>query len=335
MIVSPFGRLICYAVPARGQVAAGSAPSARRTVDFDASGRAWRRAWEPAWKCPWNRTVRPATGAALRCEVRLLGPLTISRDGVAAGAAGVAQGARAARLSGARAARRSRAASSASCCGTSPTIRAASCAGASARSGASSTSPAGAGSTRAPTPSRLDLADCFVDAIEIAARRRGGHRDAWSPSGCATLSALVRRRLSRRPGDRPQPGLRRLAHRAAAPLPRLPRRAAGASRQERSGRRGVRLSGEVAAACAVRSARARDAAERACPARPRSRRRGASGGGRADCSRPKASIRRRFAMHGVRPGRRPAPLLLPSSPTDGTRSAKTPSRLRRAARPSR
>ena len=66
------------------------------------------------------------------------------------------------------------------------------------------------------------------------------------PERLRTLCRAVRRRLSRRPGDRPQPGLQRLAHRAAAPLPRLPRRPAGASRRERSRRRGVRISGEVA-----------------------------------------------------------------------------------------
>ena len=58
------------------------------------NGRAWGRAWEPAWKCPWNRTAGRAGGVS-GLQLRLLGPLTISRDGVAAGAAGVAQGARA------------------------------------------------------------------------------------------------------------------------------------------------------------------------------------------------------------------------------------------------
>ena len=160
----------------------------------------------------------------------MLGPLTICRHGVAAGAAGVAQGAGAARLSGAGAARRCSGASCASCCGTSPTIRAASCAGASARSGASSTSPVGAGSTPRRDTVRLDLADCFVDAIEIA-RAAQEHRDA-RPGAAASARRVVRRRLSRRPGDRPQPGLQRLAHRAAAPVPRLSRGAAGAPRQD-------------------------------------------------------------------------------------------------------
>ena len=110
----------------------------------------------------------------------MLGPLTICRHGVVAGAAGVAQGARAVRLSGAGAARRVRGASFASCCGTFPTIRAASFAGASARSGASSTSPIGAGSTPQADTVRLDLADCFVDAIEIARAVAGASRRSRS-----------------------------------------------------------------------------------------------------------------------------------------------------------
>ena len=113
----------------------------------------------------------------------MLGPLTIRRDGVAAGAAGVAQGARAVRLSGARRRTPCRAASCASCCGTSPTIRAASCAGASARSGASSTSPVGAGSTTQATPS----GSIWRTASSMRSRSPGaarGHRDDRARSGC-------------------------------------------------------------------------------------------------------------------------------------------------------
>ena len=73
----------------------------------------------------------------------------------AAGTAGVAQGAWAARISGACPARCCSGASFASCCGTSPTIRAENFVGASARSGAWSTSPIGAGSTPRRTPSDL------------------------------------------------------------------------------------------------------------------------------------------------------------------------------------
>ena len=51
-----------------------------------------------------DRSGRPMTAPSL--QVRLLGPMTICRDGVDAGAAGIAQGARALRLSGACAARR-------------------------------------------------------------------------------------------------------------------------------------------------------------------------------------------------------------------------------------
>ena len=69
------------------------------------------------------------------------------------------------------------------------TIRAASCAGASARSGASSTSPAGGGSRRAGDTVRLDLADCFVDAIEIARAAQEGI-ETLAPERLRTLSAL-------------------------------------------------------------------------------------------------------------------------------------------------
>ena len=68
---------------------------------------------------------------------------------------------------------------------------------------------------------RLDLADCFVDAIEIARAVRYIDDD-W-PGTAANARHVVRRRLSRRPRDRPQPGLQRLGHRAASPVPWLSR----------------------------------------------------------------------------------------------------------------
>ena len=87
--------------------------------------------------------------------------------------------------------------------------------------------------TRADTI-RLDLADCFVDAIEIARAAQEGI-ETLAPERLRALCRAVRRRLSRRAGDRPQPGLQRLAHRTAAPVSRLPRRAAGAPGRKRPG----------------------------------------------------------------------------------------------------
>ena len=143
-------------------------------------------------------------GARPRSQVRLLGPLTISRR--RASRWRCRRRARCARSSPIWRWPRmpSRAASSASCCGTSPTIRAASCAGASARSGASSTSPVGAGSRPRADTIRLDLADCFVDAIEIARATQEGI-ETLAAERLRSAVRAVRRRLPRRAGDRPQP----------------------------------------------------------------------------------------------------------------------------------
>ncbi len=59
---------------------------------------------------------------------------------------------------------------------------------------------------------RLDLSGCHVDAVEISCAVAGGHREAF---GGASESAErdVCRGVSRRDGDRPQPALRDLADR--------------------------------------------------------------------------------------------------------------------------
>ena len=194
-----------------------------------------------------------------------------------AGTAGIAQGARAVRLSGARAARR----------GAQPAVRTA--VGRPERSArrASLVPQQDQEHRRRARPAQGRHARRHHQARSLGLLRRcdrdrprdpGRDRDARSGAAASAVRA-VRRRFSRRPGDRPQPGLQRLADRAAAPLPRLPRRAAGASRRTASpDDEAFCLSGEVAAARAVRPARPRDPAERACAARPNSRGRGASGG---------------------------------------------------------
>ena len=79
---------------------------------------------------------------------------------------------------------------------------------------------------------RLDLAGCFVDALEIA---RIAPDIATIPEDRLTRSrGAARRRLSRRSRDRPQPCLHQLAHGAAAAVPRRTHGAAGAPRRKRS-----------------------------------------------------------------------------------------------------
>ena len=232
----------------------------------------------------------------------MLGPLTICRHGVAAGAAGVAQGARAARLSGACRRTPCRGASSASCCGTCPTIRAASCAGASARSGASSTSPAGAGSTPAATPS----GSIWRTASSMRSRSPGRSEDieTLAPERLRALAALFAGdfleglEIDRSPAFNGWLTAQRRRFRGchAALLEHLVKSA--------SGRRGSCLSREVARAGAVRPACPRAAAERARPARPDPGGRGASGGDHPAVRGRGPRQRVRFAMHGGQRGRR-------------------------------
>ena len=157
-----------------------------------------------------------------------------------------------------------------------------------------------------------------------ADRHRGGHGQARSggllrrcargrrrrPRTIATIDpdrlresrGAVRRRLSRRAGDRPQPGLRRLAHGAAAPVPRLPHGAAGAAGrrvrpdEERSALPGAsgsswRRSTGVCTSCLLsvlaRSGRIREGEEHLAAAVRR--------------SRPRGSTARRFATRGAPP----------------------------------
>ena len=104
-----------------------------------------------------------------------------------------------------------------------------------------------------------------------------GHRDARAER-LRALSRAVRRRLPRRAGDRPQPGLQRLAHGAAAPLPRLPRRAARAARHDAFPDDEAFGYLEQWLQLAPFDRRVHEtAARRARPARPHPRRRGASG----------------------------------------------------------
>ena len=70
-----------------------------------------------------------------------------------------------------------------------PTIRGESFVGASAKSGALLTSVAAHASTPAGTPIRLDLTDCFVDAIEIARATEEGI-ETLAPERLRTLSML-------------------------------------------------------------------------------------------------------------------------------------------------
>ena len=161
-------------------------------------------------------SVGPA-GRRRSLQVRMLGHLTISPGRRRASIAGIPQGARALRLSGPRAARGA----------AEPALRIA--VGHSQRPARRAPLvpqqdqehprrawPPAQVDTQDDTI-RLDLADCFVDAIEIARATAGGHRDA-RPGAAASAGRAVRRRLSRGPGNRPQPALRRLADRSAAPF---------------------------------------------------------------------------------------------------------------------
>ena len=219
-----------------------------------------------------------------------------------AGAAGVAQGARAPRLSGACAARGL----------AQPAVRAA--VGRSQRSARRAAlvpqqdperrrraRPATGSDARGHRPARPDglLRRCDRGRP----RDPGGHRDASRPSGCRALAALFGGdfldglEIDRSPAFNGWLTAQRRRFRGchAALLEHL----AGSV----TGRRGVRLSGEVARARAVRPARPRDVF---CM-----RSRGAAGSARArsiwrrrpGCSRPRASIARPFATRGGRPGR--------------------------------
>ena len=104
---------------------------------------------------------------------------------------------------------------------------------------------------------RLDLGDCVVDVIEIGAGHAGGRRDLAGRAPAGTVG-IVRGRVPRRARDRPQPAIRRLARGAAAPPARRPGGRAGKSRQAPAARQraDLRLSRAMARARAVRSARA-------------------------------------------------------------------------------
>ena len=211
----------------------------------------------------------------------MLGPLTIRRARRDAGAAGLAQGARAARLSGAGPA----------CRPAQPALRTA--VGRPQRSARRAAlvpqqdqrprrrAPIAARVDTAGDTVRLDLADCFVDAVEIARATQTGHRDAIAPE---RLRRTVPRSfagefLEGLEIDR-KPGLQQLAHRPAAAVPRLPCGAAGtAGRRAPAAMRCSSIS-RSGWARTVRPARPRDAAQCARPARPDPRGRGASGGHR-------------------------------------------------------
>ena len=236
---------------------------------------------------------RPASvDERLSLRVRLLGPLTIRRDGVDAGAAGLAQGARALGYLALapHAVPRSQLCELLWDVPNDPRGELRWCL---SKIRGILDEPGRRGSKRRGDTIGLDLGDCLVDAIEVARATQEGI-ETLAPERLRELCALVRRRISRRPGDRPQPGVQRLAHRAATPVPQLPCGAAGAAGRDAPRRRGVRLPREVARARAVRPPRPRDAAR--MPSR------GAAGSAKARsiwrrppaCSKPKASIARRL-----------------------------------------
>ena len=78
---------------------------------------------------------------------------------------------------------------------------------------------------------QLDLADCFVDAIEIARATQEGI-ETLPPERLRTLSALFDGEFLEGLEIDRNPAFQRLAHGPAAPLSRLPRRAAGTSRRQ-------------------------------------------------------------------------------------------------------
>ena len=179
----------------------------------------------------------------------------------------------------------------------------------------------------------LDLSDCLVDAIEVA-RATGEGIETLPAEPAARAGRAVQRRLPGRPGHRPQPGLRRVAHGPAPPIPRLPRGPAGAPRQARARRRGVPIPGALAPAGALRSARPRPPAERASPGAARSGKARSTWPRPPGCSRAKASTRRRCATPGSRRGRAPPPRRRSGSPLRRCPPrAATPSSSRRLAAP--
>ena len=91
----------------------------------------------------------------------------------------------------------------------------------------SSTNPAPSVVTSGDTVS-LDLGDCFVDAVEVAAAAQAGI-DTLDPDRLQGLGRAVCRRLPGWSGARPQSAVRQLAGRPETPLRRLPHRAARAS----------------------------------------------------------------------------------------------------------
>ena len=128
----------------------------------------------------------------------------------------------------------------------------------------------------------LDLNDCSVDAIEIARATQQGIA-TLEPESAASAFNLVRRRFSGWARDRSQSAVQWLAHRAAAPLSRVPRRRARASRPNPTAgiRRSVQPSGDVARTGSFRSGRAWKPSARAHPTRPNPRGRRTPGGNRA------------------------------------------------------
>ncbi len=138
-------------------------------------------------------------------------------------------------------------------------IRAANCAGASARCAALSTSRGANASTRKATPSG-SISPTVLSMRSRSSARRSRVLRRSIRERLRALAALFSRRLPRGPGDRPQSGVRRLAHGAAAAPPRLPCRHPGATGRADVRRRRVRLPRCLARARPVRSARPRIAA---------------------------------------------------------------------------
>ena len=150
---------------------------------------------------------------------------------------------------------------------------------------------------------RLDLADCFVDAVEIARATAAGHRDACAASGCASCAALF-------DGDFLD-GLE--IDRNPASTAGSPRSGAGSAAATRpcwsTWSRALpddEVFGYLEQVARAR-ARSTSASTRSCSTPSP----GAAGSAKArsiwprppGCSRPKASIARRSATRGGPPGR--------------------------------
>ena len=125
---------------------------------------------------------------------------------------------------------------------------------------------------------KLDLGGLLRRCDRDRPSHPGGHRDACARAAARAVRA-VRRRVSRRPARSiATPSFngwltaqrRRFRSCHAALLEHLA--------EDGDRRRGVRISGEMARACAVRPARPRASSERVRPTRPDSRGRGAPGG---------------------------------------------------------